>query len=505
MSKEAMDRPIDVVVAGGGIGGLALSITLARSGRRVTMIERRPDGAFRLGESLDWEAPIFLRRLGVEVQSLVDDGKATWKPGAVCTNPSHPGVEAELGFSRLFRACMWIVGRGKPTIHANREAVDGDLFALARAEGVEILTARISTVRTEGDRVTSVVLADGSVVEGRFFVDATGSAAMFRRAFQIGFTPIGPRKVVVRARFPHPYDGMGTRIRTDDSLSTPCWIWDINISNTITDLGVVVAEGDFALLKRRLGSLESVFLHLTNKHADLAWLSPLVDETTNLWTCVFQDGVAHRSSGANWIAVGESAFVVDGLLSSGFTSALRQGLSAAAILEDALGREAPELCPRKRDFHHRKISAHVRTIDGLIDVLWYRGRIRERWSLLLNVASILFFNFNLNHIHTRWLPQSELGLRALLLLHHAIDAFVPRFAAALEWLGPRLGRAAHRPTKDQLVAELTVDTTSPPCASLEAAPVSRTRAPTALRTRTATRTGVTRRLGQATSRTRRRQ
>jgi 2-polyprenyl-6-methoxyphenol hydroxylase-like FAD-dependent oxidoreductase len=60
MSTDSMDRPIDVVVAGGGIGGLALALTLARSGRRVTMIERKPEGTFRLGESLDWEAPIFL-------------------------------------------------------------------------------------------------------------------------------------------------------------------------------------------------------------------------------------------------------------------------------------------------------------------------------------------------------------------------------------------------------------------------------------------------------------
>ena len=63
---------------------------------------------------------------------------------------------------------------------------------------------------------------------------------MFRRAFGIGDQPIGPRKVVVRARFPHRYDGMGTRIRTDDTLGTSAWMWDINVSDDVTDIGIVV-------------------------------------------------------------------------------------------------------------------------------------------------------------------------------------------------------------------------------------------------------------------------
>ena len=461
MIEVATGRPIDVVVTGGGVGGVALALTLARRGRRVTLIERKPPLAFRLGESLDWEAPIYLRRLGIEVRRLVEEGKATWKWGAVCTNPSHPGVRAELGFSWIFRACLNLVGRSAPTIHADREQVDADLFALARGAGVEIVTARASRVRTEGDRVTGVVLSDGRVVEGRFFIDATGSAAMFRRAFHIGFAATGPRKVAVRARFPHPYDGMGTRIRTDDSLTTPVWIWDINVTEAVTDLGVVAVEEDFVRLKRRLGSLRAVFLHLTAKHADLAWLTPLVDERTELWTCVFQDGTAERSSGPNWVSVGESAFVVDGLLSSGFTAALRQGANAAEIVDDALRREAMELSPRRRDLYHRKVSGHVRAINEMIDALWYRGRIRERWSLMLNIASVLFFNFNLNHIHTRWAPRGELGMRALELLHRAVEASVPRWTAALEWAGRRLGRAARRPDEDRLVQPLTTDTIPP--------------------------------------------
>ena len=54
----------DVVIAGGGVGGMALGTRLARRGYRVVMVEKRPPPEFRLGESLDWEAPVYLRRLG---------------------------------------------------------------------------------------------------------------------------------------------------------------------------------------------------------------------------------------------------------------------------------------------------------------------------------------------------------------------------------------------------------------------------------------------------------
>src|SRR5579871_2203824 len=59
----------DVVVAGAGIGGMALAIRLARQGYRVALVERRTPGTFRVGESLDWEAPVYLKRVGFSVDA----------------------------------------------------------------------------------------------------------------------------------------------------------------------------------------------------------------------------------------------------------------------------------------------------------------------------------------------------------------------------------------------------------------------------------------------------
>ncbi len=443
----------DVVIAGGGVGGIALGTRLARRGHRVVMVEKRPPPEFRLGESLDWEAPVYLKRLGLPVEQWPAQGKATPKGGAVCTSSTQPGVEAELGFHPLFRACMTLVGRAAPTVHANRELIDIDLMQNATQAGVTLIAGKVKRIEREGERVAGIVLEDGRRLEGRFYVDATGSVAMFRRAFGIGAQPIGPRKVVVRARFPHRYDGMGTRIRTDDTLGTAAWMWDINVSDDVTDIGIVVAEEDFVELRRRYQTLADLFLHQVKKHRDLDWLVPLVRPDTPMWTCVFQCGTADASSGPNWIATGEAFVVVDGILSSGFTTALRTGFLASDIVGRALDAGASELSPKWRKIFHGKVTSHIRTIDGLVDVLWYGSRLREHYSLLLNVVSILFFNFNLNHFHTRYTPRTLFELRLLQGLHRGIDAFVRGYARALTAIARRTGkRNPHLVPREQVTA-----------------------------------------------------
>ncbi len=454
---DQVEDRYDVVIAGGGVGGMALAARLAERGRRVVLVEKKPPPEFRLGESLDWEAPVYLKRLGLPVERWVAEGKATSKAGAVCTNSAQPGVEAELGFHPIFKFLMRLVGRAEPTLHANRELIDIDLMENARKAGAEIVCARVSAIDTDGERVTGVRLEDGRRLSGRFYVDATGAAAMFRKKLGIGFSPIGPRKVVVRARFPHAYDGMGTRIRTDDTLRTSAWMWDINVSDGVTDIGIVVAEDDFVKLRRRYKSVAEILLHQVRKHDDLAWLVPMIRPDTPMWTCVFQNGTARGSSGPNWIAVGEAFVVVDGILSSGFTTALRTGFLASDIVERALAKGSPELDAKWRRIYQGKVSSHIHTIDSLIEVIWYNNRLRDHYPLFVNVVSILFFNFNLNHFHTRYCPRTIPELYALRGFHKTIDACVRTYARGLIGLARVTGKR-NRHVQPERVAQLAAQT-----------------------------------------------
>jgi hypothetical protein len=160
-----------------------------------------------------------------------------------------------------------------------------------------------------------------------------------------------------------------------------------------------------------------------------------------MWTCVFQCGTGQGSSGPNWIAVGEAFVVVDGILSSGFTTALRTGFLASDLVGRALAQGASELDLKWRRIYQGKVSAHIHTIDSLVDQLWYGHKLREHYPLFVNVVSILFFNFNLNHFHTRYCPRTLWELRLLRGFHRGIDAFVRAYARTLtalaRWTGKR--------------------------------------------------------------------
>jgi len=70
---------VDVTVIGGGLAGMAASIHLADAGLRVVCIEADPVDADPVGESLDWSAPDLLKRLGLPMELLLEQGIATFK------------------------------------------------------------------------------------------------------------------------------------------------------------------------------------------------------------------------------------------------------------------------------------------------------------------------------------------------------------------------------------------------------------------------------------------
>lgn len=68
-----------MVIAGGGVAGLALGIEIARSGHSVVCLEQSVSSRQRVGESLDWSAPGLLRGIGIQVDRLIESGGGTAK------------------------------------------------------------------------------------------------------------------------------------------------------------------------------------------------------------------------------------------------------------------------------------------------------------------------------------------------------------------------------------------------------------------------------------------
>ncbi len=438
MTDAPDETPCDVLILGAGIAGLTSAITLAKRGLRVCVV--RPSAAASpYGESLDWEAPALLRDLGVDLDAMVAADEATYKRGAVASHASSPARMA-IGAHWIYRALMWCVGRSAPTLHLDRAALDLRLEALASALGARILSAKITRVSRQDDHVTGVTLDDGRTLTARAYIDATGRARLLARALAIESEPFGERKVAWRARAVHVYDHTGTRIRLDDEGDSVRWCWDIHVGQTRTDIGVVALASEVQRHRAAGGDAVALVRHLVTRHHGpygLDWLPDGWAEQAAAQPCSFQDYVSVRLRGENWWLVGESAAVIDPLLSSGVTFALRSGRAAAHATALTLTRATDAAAYSARV--ERKLRMHARTVNALLESVWYQGRWRHTLGLQLNVLMILVVNFNLNHLHARRWAQRAFGVALLASAHALIDrALLPALTRLDRALARRL-------------------------------------------------------------------
>ncbi len=130
-----MNGTHDVVVVGGGLAGLAATILLAQSGRRVALIEKKQYPFHKVcGEYISNETLPFMQRLGVDLDAL--------------------------GVSRITR--LQVTAPGGYSLHAplplggygiSRYTLDHHLYKTALASGAEVHTGlRVQAIKAEGEQ-----------------------------------------------------------------------------------------------------------------------------------------------------------------------------------------------------------------------------------------------------------------------------------------------------------------------------------------------------------------
>ena len=181
----------DVVIVGGGPGGSTTASLLKkyRPELKVLIVEREQFPREHIGES---QLPVIgsvLHEMGV--WDKVEAANFIIKFGASYTwgNTREPWIFGFIPDEEVKeepRPQPYGGWRAKVALQVDRAIYDKILLDHAQSLGCEVLQGTsVSRVLSEGDRVLGLELSNGATVKGRYYVDASGNAAVLRRALNV--------------------------------------------------------------------------------------------------------------------------------------------------------------------------------------------------------------------------------------------------------------------------------------------------------------------------------
>lgn len=188
---------LQILIVGGGIGGLTAAIALRRDGHRVTVIERDPDWSV-YGVGIIQQANVI--RAMAELGLVDDYMSASAGFGKVAIHLPNGAMVAEVPMPRLVEGYTPAVGIGRPALHK----ILGDRTI---ADGAEVrLGVTAAEIEDDGERV-DVRFSDGSAGRFDIVVGADGVYSQTRSAIM----PDAPQpqftgQAVWRYNFPRPAD-----------------------------------------------------------------------------------------------------------------------------------------------------------------------------------------------------------------------------------------------------------------------------------------------------------
>jgi flavin-dependent dehydrogenase len=309
----------EVCVVGGGPAGAALAARLARLGRDVVVVERHRFPRAHVGESLSPAIWPLLDTLGVGEQ--------------VATAGSTPAAEARVRWRADGEARVRVdngasLERG---LTVDRGIFDAILLQHARSAGATVLTGAAARRPVRRDEGWDVPL-DGSVLRARFLADASGR----RRLLGGRRKPTSPRTLALHAIWddgPAPDDAQ-TRI---EALADG-WLWGAHLPGggframAFVDPQALVTAGDGGRLYRGLLAASSMF-------ADLLSGARLIGRVQ---ACDATSYAADAPIDTHSVKVGEAAFAIDPLSSSGVQTAIQTGVAAAAAVHSILAPDGDD-------------------------------------------------------------------------------------------------------------------------------------------------------------------
>jgi flavin-dependent dehydrogenase len=354
-------RNCDVLVIGGGPGGAATAIFLARRGLDVVIVEKGIHPRFHIGESLLPHSLPILEELGAldQVRAI-----GVEKPGAEFISEDGR-TEAVFEFSQA------LLGGPSHAFQVNRAEFDKIIFDQAAATGATALEDTIATILSldEDGATVRTRSGDGQVTDWRtrFLVDASGRSTVTSRMLAQKRPDPNCTSAAIFGHFrgvPRAKGVRGGNIRI--YLTDPGWVWQIPLIDDITSIGLVV-PGRY--LQQRSGGIEAFFAAHCLRHPHIAGLIAGAERTGPLRSTGNFSYRATRATGSSHIKVGDAYGFIDPVFSSGVHLALTSAREAANAVSAILAK--PRTRARQLARYHRRIERRISYVS------WFIYQIQE--------------------------------------------------------------------------------------------------------------------------------
>lgn len=365
----------DVAVIGGGPAGSTCAGLLRRHAPdlSVHVFERERFPREHVGESqLPPIAPI-LHELGcwdaVEAAGFPIKVGATYRWGNSDQLWDFEFIPMD-GYVQEPRPRGYSMQARQLAFQVDRAIYDRILLEHAAALGSHVhMPARVRVVGRDGDRVTHLLLDDGREVRARHYVDASGNAAVLRRAMGVQIdAPTRLQNIAFwdywhDAAWAARYPGGATRVSV---LSIGCgWIWFIPLGTDRTSIGFVCPRE----FHRQAGkSPAELYTWALQQEPLIAGLTANATREGRVRATRDWSFVADRAAGTNWLLAGEAAGFADPILAAGMTLAQTGGREAAyTLIALEHGEHDPDWLKHCYDDNQRsRIRQHIRFAD-----FWY--------------------------------------------------------------------------------------------------------------------------------------
>ena len=366
----------DVAIIGGGPGGATTAAVLLKHNPdlRVAVFEREVFPRDHIGESQLPPISAVLHEIGC--WEKVERAGFPVKIGATFTwgKTTDPWIFEFLPVANIpqevERPGRYQGWRVQTAFQVDRSTYDKILLDHAAELGAFVSQGcRIKAIHRAGDRVDAIETEDGRRVTARYFVDASGNAAILRKAMGIEVTvPTLLKNVAFWDYYTDPAwadedDAKATRIHI---RSLPYgWIWCIRIGPTRFSVGMVCPAEYY---KESGKTPEQMYDEAIASDKDVVRILSRATRRGEVERTTDWSYVVDRTYGENWFLVGEVAGFADPILSAGLTLTQTGARELAyTLLELDRGRlDRPWLLHRYDEVQRRRVIQHMRFAE-----YWY--------------------------------------------------------------------------------------------------------------------------------------